>query len=391
MTKTSTLFTSFFFTTAIATLGLAALSPAKLMASGLHGSAATKKTMRSMAGDFKVLLPLVLNRPAFFHSGNEALIGKHLASLADKSGHITGPTKGLSDVGFVATAKEFHQTMAKADRFYKNGQKRQARFLLESSLEYCVSCHTQRHGESANAFAKAVGISEPDAKLGRLGKPKYYSMTRQFDRAAKAYEELLAGSASPLERMTLAPYTEYLVLRLRVAENIPAAEAFLAKLEKTTPDGLIRKDIADWRKSLADIGSWRDRSSFKAAEKMIKKAMSQKVYPMDSSSLVYYIAASKVLRHLIDHSGPATTTKALARDAKRYHLLGLCENNINKFNLSAVHYFQKAIELAPHSAIAQKAYGEYEDIVVFAFTGSSGTHIPKEQKGRMDKLKKLAF
>lgn len=356
-----------------------------------HGTAATKKVMRSMAEDFKVLLPLVLNRPAFFHRGNDALIGKHLASLATKTGQIAGPTKSLSDVGFVATAEEFHHTMAKADRFYKNGQKRQARFLMESSLEYCVTCHTQRHGESGNAFAKAIGISEPDAKLGRLGKPKYFTMTRQFDRAAKAYEELLASNANAVDRMTLAPYAEYLVLRLRVDENIPAAEAFLAKMEKSSPNGTVRKDIADWRKSLADLGSWKDRSSFQAAEKMIKKAQSQKVYPMDASSLVYYISASKILRELIDHSGPAKTRKALARDAKRYHLLGLCENNINKFNLSAVHYFQKAIELAPHSAIAQKAYGEYEDIVVFAFTGSSGTHIPKEQKGRMDKLKKLAF
>lgn len=357
-----------------------------------HGDATTKQTMRSMAEDFKVLLPLVLNRPAFYHGGNDAVIGKHLTSLAHKSNRIAGPNKKLSEVGFVATAGEFSQTVNKAERFYKSGQKRQARFLLESSMEYCVACHTQRQGQPNNAFAKAIGISEPSAKLGRLGKPKYFVMTRQFDRAAKAYEQLLSGSASDLEKMTLAPYTEYLILRLRVNENIPAAEAFLAKLEKTSPNGTVRKDIADWRKSLADIGSWKDRSSLKAAERMIKKASSQKVYPMDSSSLVYYIFASKTLRHLIDFGGkPVAGNKGSAKHAKLYHLLGLCENNINRFNLSAVHYFQKAIELAPHTPLARKAYSEYEDIVVFSFTGSSGTHIPKEQKGRMDRLKKLAF
>lgn len=380
-----------FFAALMAVAALTASGFFSLSAYAGHGTAATKNTMRSMAEDFKVLLPLVLNRPAFFHGGNEVMIGKHLASLAQKTGTIAGPTQSLSDVGFVATAKEFHQTVAKADRFYKNGQKRQARFLLENSFEYCVSCHTQRKGASDQGFVKSLGISEPDAQLGRLGKPKYFMMTRQFDRAAKAYEQLLAGNASPVEKMTLAPYTDYLVLRLRVHENLPAAAAFLAKLEKTSPDGPVRKNIGDWRRSLADISTWRDRSSLAAAEKMLQKAMSQKVYPMDSSSLVYYIYASKILRELVDQSGPAQGAKQKALVAKRYHLLGLCENNINKFNLSAVHYFQKAIELAPHSTIARQAYGEYENIVVFSFTGSSGTHIPKEQKGRMDKLKKLAF
>lgn len=363
-------------------LGLSQISYSK---GGFHP---TKKTMGKMASNISGLLPLTLNDKEFFDEKNEKSIQSYLTGLAKVSQNLKNPLNSMGDIGFVTTGKEFSKSISKAKDLFAGNNKSQAKFLIEYSLEYCVYCHSQRTSDKNSRIAELIGLNESKINFDKLGKAKFYTLTRQFDKASDEYEKLLLSKELTYgERMTLTPYINYLTLNLRVKKNIGSVKSFIGKLKKVTPDGVVLKSINDWHRSIKYIDNLTDKYSIDTAEGLIKKAMIENIYPMDASGVIYYIYASKIIRDWISKN--QSDKKNIS--AKNHYLLGLCESNLNRFNFGASYYFEKAIELHPKSEISKKAYQKYEDLVVFSFSGSSGTHIPSELGTNLKRLRKLAY
>ena len=52
-------------------------------------------------------------------------------------------------------------------------------------------------------------------------------------------------------------------------------------------------------------------------------------------------------------------------------------------------YLKECIQQYPKSTFAKKCYREYEDNLIFGYSGSSGTDIPEDEKKELARLKAL--
>ena len=54
-------------------------------------------------------------------------------------------------------------------------------------------------------------------------------------------------------------------------------------------------------------------------------------------------------------------------------------------------YFEQCMQKHPKSIIARRCYDAYHDAIYEGFTGSSGTHVPKEFKDKLKKYKEMVL
>jgi hypothetical protein len=104
------------------------------------------------------------------------------------------------------------------------------------------------------------------------------------------------------------------------------------------------------------------------------------------AALVYYIAASSV-----PHRFVAERPRERREVAEAYYRLGIIDSRVGRtFWLSGTKFFlEAAIRLAPGAAFAEKAYELLEEFVVSGYTGSSGVHLPEDEKARLEALRGL--
>jgi hypothetical protein len=100
---------------------------------------------------------------------------------------------------------------------------------------------------------------------------------------------------------------------------------------------------------------------------------------------VHYVLASSVLHRFLE-SHPRTEDVARA-----YYLLGLVEFQIGRdfWIAQGEMFLETAIRLAPDSPIAVDAYALLEQEILLGYTGSSGLHLPDDERERLADLRAL--
>ena len=347
-----------------------------------------KPIMQSIANSMSELLPFYLDYQAFSDKQNAAKIEKDLANLHTQAERIRGKTKSFGTDVHVYGSNVLYETNGALSHF-KRGAYKQAHFYLEETLETCFSCHTSR---ASNDNSRIIDFSkiEISDSMSAFAKPKILAVSRQFDRAIEAYEDLILNQDLSLgDLLYQDPFQHYLNLTVRVKNDKKRALKLLrAAQKKALPSG-IKDNLRTWERSIEDVLKLElsQKNQLSLARLLIAKAQKLREYPRDQSGLIYFLESSRLLKEQWE------TQQDQKIRAQSAYYLGIAELAIGRslLGLEAQPFLEMAIKLQPKSDLAQKSYHLYEENLVFSYSGSAGTFLPEDEKKHLEELRKLAF
>ena len=347
-----------------------------------------KPIMQSIAGSMSRLLPYYLDYEAFSAKQNQAEIQKELETLYSRAQLIQGKTKSYGTDAHVYGANVVYETKG-AYNHYKRGAFKQAHFYVEETLETCFSCHTSRSSADNSKIIDFSKIEISDA-MSAFAKPKILAVSRQFDKAMDAYENLILNTDLSLgDLLYQDPFQHYLNLAIRVKNDKSRAWKLLQAAQKKNLPAGIKDNLRTWERSVEDLVKLEktQKNPLTLAQLLIAKAQKLREYPRDQSGLIYFLEASRILKEQWE------TQKNPKIRAQSSYYLGIAELAIGRslLGLEAQPYLEMAIKLQPKSDLAQKSYNLYEENLVFSYSGSAGTFLPADEKQRLAELRKLAF
>ena len=346
-----------------------------------------KGAMQQIYQNMSVLLPMSLNDKVFHSPEKASSIKKSLEQLQQSSQQLEEYTKPLKDEAINLIGEEFHYFSKEAAKAFTHDQKSRAQALIQFQTEACMACHTMRTSTSEPRLALGFLSDINYSNLGTWEKARFLTMVRQFDASMSEYERLLGSDHLASEEKLLSnAYNEYLILGLRVTENLPRVKLFLQKIVKQPEPHLVRESLKIWLKDIEMVEKLPQPWTGKTAKQLIELGSQGNKYPADPQGIVYYIVASKILRQQLDRETPPKTPAVLA---EYNYLLGKSELVVDHFGFKALRYFAKAIKLSPQSAVAKQALELYQLHLELNYSGSSGTNIPSDEKARLNRLIRL--
>ena len=271
-------------------------------------------------------------------------------------------------------------------RRYELAEFESARFLLLRATDYCVACHARLPSPNDSPLSAHFVDGTVLARLPLEQRAHLEVATRRFDDALTSFEALFAAPDVHPSSL-LGALTDYLIISIRVRQDFDRALTTLQIFGKR-PDlwTALREDVAHWVAALREFRARPfDPPTLSLAVELIDLATSYRRYIADRRSLVHYVLASSVLHRFLE-SHPQ-------RDglARTYYLLGLVEFQIGRdfWVAQGEMFLETAIRLAPDSPIALDAYALLEQEILLGYTGSSGLHLPDDERERLERLRAL--
>lgn len=346
---------------------------------------ATRARMQQIFDSMRVLLPLSVNESAFASPANRERVTHALEKLAQNAEALSAHAR-RDDVGRKYLGSSLEADARRALARYREGRPENAAFLVRRTTDYCVACHTQAESPDSSlttGFVDATAL----AALPLPERARILVATRQFDEGQAAFEELLLDPNVRAQDLTGA-LSDYLVVTIRVKGDYARARSTLEKFQKR-PDlwERLREDVGLWIDALRRLEPERDAPpSVETARRRIDEARAIVPYPADRGGLVHYVVASGLLLRLLE-APPASTPE----EAEAWYLLGVAESETTTGSWASQGdlYLETAIRTAPQSPSAKKAYSMLEENILLDWSGSSGTHLPKEERDRLAELRAL--
>jgi tetratricopeptide (TPR) repeat protein len=351
-----------------------------------------KGSMQQMFNSLLNLQPFLASPEKFSNPKNSEIIRKDLNRLATFK-HVFPKEMKNEEPGIFAISRMFHETIEDARERFKKGNYDYSRHRLRTATAFCFSCHSRVPSEkNFEDLQKRVEASQ----LTTFEKADVFAATRQFDKALKAYTDLL--TVAPKTSMDVVEYTRSLrralSITVRVKQNPKETLDLIDSVtqRKDLPEFILRL-AQQWRK---DAQYWMDdkvtdkkmppEELVDKAKKLIERAEKLQSFPADENGDISYLRASNYLHEALDESPQSKSrTEAL-------YLLGVAYSALQDPTLWDLDrlYFESCIREAPHTDFAKKCYQRYSEKVYMGYTGSAGTFIPDDEQRRLEELRKLS-
>lgn len=275
---------------------------------------------------------------------------------------------------------------------------------LKAMTALCVSCHSGISDKVArNAFGDAIASVKRDQFESDFQYANYLYLVRKFTEAKTHYEFAIRNAIAKVDKAPKGALLDDKVVNGDIYTSLRRVLSIFTKIS-LRPDRAIeflnrykndkniskytRTDIELWIKSLEKWKSF-DINSVKNINDFIAKNLA----PLENSKdkvntgehdITLLISSGVLTKYLNDNPKSDLTPTIL-------YWLAVAERRLSTtyfFSLSDL-YLKECMIQFPKSSIAKKCYQEYEDNVIFGYSGSSGTDIPLEERRELERLKTL--
>lgn len=343
------------------------------------------QNMMEVAGTMRELIPFMVSQEKFSNPSHEQKISEKLARLQNlfvqNRAHFLAKGEERK-----VTREMMLAVLGETRRFFLAGKKEVARQMLKSSPELCLTCHTQ------DQFSAKILEGMPERFSSDLETAEFYMITRRPQEAEKYLATFLASpDKRNLDQEAQALRDE---LRLAIHQRQPWSE-IKGHFEK-------RKKVYGNRPGIGvTLDSWLQgiRETEKAFSAPLRNI--QEVGPLmrraqggedegfglmaEGPREVLYMKLRIEIHGLMAKGMPEKDLP------EAFYWLSLGERAVgyNAFYSLADAYLKTCITHWPKNSFARKCLAEYEDFINFAYSGSSGTHIPSDVQAELRRLHKL--
>lgn len=355
-----------------------------------------KSAMHVFLSHLLALQPYMASDKAFGDRMNAGLIEDHLKALGENA-HGLRHFEKLRTPGFAVSAAAMQDHVLEMRQAFAAGRKEYARWMLNETVEGCISCHSQLPA------SKISLVIDPQTLEGTsLERADFLFATRQFDAALALYTEIIAdfrplASATTLDDGELAETAlrRKLAIYLRVRRD-PAGAA--RSLEKDRGNELLPPSLRDaingWIVELRRPGLAPAFAPATATRAELE-TYTQRILKDDLKGVHLFATPARAASYLmlsgVLYEALATPHEGLSA-SEILHWLATCDRMLNRdffFSLSDL-YLQECIHRAPHTPVAAACFADFQQSVELAYTGSRGTDIPDDVSLLLRKLKALA-
>ncbi len=350
--------------------------------------------MQSMSENVKALVPFVYNEKAYKDSANRTEILDRLNYFA-KAAHSVDANMGKPFLGddllIRFSLANLQADLTRAVRSYEAGQMDYSRAVVKGSLNHCFRCHSVTSVGSKAAW-NLEGLHA--LNLSPIEKADLLVATRRYDEAFKFMESQL--SSAEFQKKYSLDYESFLRRYMALAVRIDktperALKELKVIMEKGQVPSYVLEQATGWRTSLEN---WTKESRpsaktpnqiFKNVKDRFKQAERIQKYAKDHAGDVEYLRATLMLHDGLRTMGsPKDQAQALFYLGKAYEVL----DELGSWNLNES-YYEACIQAAPKSTLAHTCYDRLEASLLMGYSGSSGVHLPPEERQRLKKLKTL--
>lgn len=352
-------------------------------------TASMRAAFQSLVG----LQPYLASPPRFRDPKNAQVIAEKLQAMAAVP-HAFPARAGTGEPGLEALSGLFDGSLRSVQARFAGGEHEYARLQLRTITSLCFGCHSR---VQASKDFEDLGHQVEALGLTPFEKAELLAATRQFDRAAAAYQAILA--APPRSEREHLQYTQalrhLLGILVRVKGDAAATTALLDGLARRgdLPKPIThlveswRRDAAAWRKDRFDPRKASSAALVKKARALVEQAGGRAAFLSDSSRDILYLRASNALHEALARDG------RLQQRGEALYLLGLCSAAVQDPTLWELDrlYFEACVRENPHSALARRCFARLSDRVYFGYTGSAGTNIPDDELEHLGALRAIAW
>lgn len=348
----------------------------------------TKVIMSGFLEQLNAVKKYMVSETRFADPKNKVEISEHLkqfSQIADATMHDPQLQLDNFKLSRDVLVKHIHET----EKIFREGNKDYARWMLNSTVYVCMSCHTQ----TPSADKRPLLETDSGNYFSQFEQAEFLFASRSFSEASRIYDLIIRGmvnDANPEVEKSLQRQVAYFARVKRAPKQAIKTLNEYLKL-KNTPD-YIRRDLVNW---ISQFEKWKNGKDIDPArasgEAIIDFAKSQigsdQGVKIESSNpkLVNYLRVSGVLYQFL-HSHPQSkfTPQIL-------YWLAICERSIehNFFFSLADLYLRECITKYASDPVAKKCYAEFEKETVLGYSGSRGVDVPASVRDDLKALKKL--
>lgn len=351
----------------------------------------TKELMDKFLSHMVNLAPFMVSEQKYLDSKNFTTIDsnlKDLSKLVKEAAH----DPQLQGSGYKISQKVLENHIAETERVFRIGNKPYSRWMLNSTLSICMSCHTQ----IPTASRSMKNFEDFKSFTSSFDQAEFLFATRAFDKAKETYEKLILGfpeggiNSDQLETSIQRMITYYARIQRSPSDAYLALQRY-QKNDKLPP--FLKEDLKSWSSAFKewegeapmDLNRMSDTQILDFAKKNLDPKKAGYVLTSDNPRAVHYLKVSGILyQYLQLHPNSSAAPDML-------YWLAICDKGLSNnffFSLGDI-YLRECVIRYPSTAIAKDCYNEYEQETVLSYSGSSGTHMPDEVKRDLDRLKAL--
>lgn len=353
-------------------------------------SANTSVLMRQFLEHLKQLKKYSMSDEKFSDPKNTLEISSQLHDFA-QAAKAANHDPVLSHENFKFSRQVLESHISETEKVFQSGNKAFARWMLNSTMSVCMSCHSQMPGPNRSFFE----FEKPESYFSEFEQAEFLFATRDFEKASEMYDKIINRNLKFDDKLQVEKALERQVAYYSRIKRDPtgAIKKFKTYLKVQNLSESSLRDIKNW---IQQFQNWEKQAYFDPKKSSEKEILSFAKKYLDPDAprainesygpdLVTYLYASGVLyEYLYSHPKVQSAPEVLYWLAMSDRLV-----NNNFFYSLADMYLRECIVQYSAQPIAKSCYREYEKEMIFSYSGSSGTHLPEEVVEDLKNLKKL--
>jgi len=356
-----------------------------------YGAEPVPATMRKLADDASVLLPLIYRNETPSTPATKARIEQQIDNMLthiNEVQHSVAPRSDTYQVSYQTLITQLQQ----AKQALATGRERHGIYLLRSATSVCATCHTQ--DEHSVNWLTPVGKDMEDPFIAG----EYFFMTRQYDRAYATYlGQLRQQHELDYDQRTLTAVDRMLVTALQMQKDPQQIVSTLQEFthrEHIHPS--LKKDLTAWISGITELQKLTDIRQHPKPDTVM--AMANQWIGAGKNGPLGRIFMEETRRPQIvwlrgELYRNLNTATEHDKIASLLYWLALSDRVLEYrfyYSLADMYLKQCMLEYSD-TPIAQQCYREYENYIVFSYSGSAGTDIPPEIDQELETLKAKVF
>lgn len=350
-------------------------------------------SMQNMKMTMESLLPFVVDRQAFESPANNKRIKEDLQRLNEISrqvNHAEFKTKVDPSFGFLSQG--FREEIQNASAAFNEDKYDYARYSMINLTAYCIECHTRT--ASGPAF-QAPDLGSTLQRLRPLERGEYLLAIRQFDSALADFMKTLEVGQN--EKFNFYDYDRALKYSLAITvkfqrDPVKTEKVIDQVLKSEHLPFFIRQASDSWKTSVSDWKREKRPKNPKVAdriahaEKLVQKGRAAQQAQTDRSGDIDLLRGLSELHQILwENLSQAQLGKVL-------FLTGQAYEAVRDTTMTSLHenYFETCVRRVPHSTWSRSCYKSLEESLFMGYTGSAGTHLPKDVQAKLAELSKMA-
>ncbi len=357
----------------------------------LDGKAEVKPFMDQMLNEIFNLKPFIVSSEAYSNPKNAQKIEASLKKMVALSEKINHEDK-IQKTGFQIPARVLNQQLKESEQVFRSGSKDYSLWMLKSTLGVCMSCHTQLPAVSTHF----ISANQSRVLTNPFEEAEFLFIIRNFKESMKLYSSVLSGypknvvSVDDLEKVIYRQLYYYVRVQRDFNElvkvlshdlknkKIPAH--FISKIRDFKAAALKMKDEKYPHFTAQQTANLRQ-----YVESALKEELSGNFsFDIPSRELEYLKVSSILYEYLNENPETALKPDIL-------YWLSFCES---KFSQQAFYslpelYLKQCVFEFPKNPVAKKCLSEYQNLIMMAYSGSSGTHIPEDVSKEIKVMQEL--